>query len=105
MHEEAIIQDGDRTITFIDSAILFYVSEDESYHMKTGKRHSDIIKTIANLGLTEDYKNNHIDGFFCRISQGNESTLTFISREQSTIIAKKNNYPMIGSILTSEDLW
>ena len=29
----------------------------------------------------------------------------FISREEATEIAIDNDFPMIGSILTSEDLW
>lgn len=29
----------------------------------------------------------------------------FINREEATEIAKDNDFPMIGSILTSEDLW
>lgn len=29
----------------------------------------------------------------------------FISCEEATEIAKDNDYPMIGAVLTSEDLW
>lgn len=49
-------------------------------------------------------KKNHTDGFLCRV-EGKNEIITFISRENATAIAKRANYPMIGSVLTSEDLW
>ena len=70
-----------------------------------GERHCDIIRDIADLGLTKDYKANHTDGFLCRININNNEVITFISRKNATTITKRANYPMISSVLTSEDLW
>lgn len=108
MHKEVVMYDGNKIITFLDSAIMFYNSKEEVYQVETGKRHCDIIKKIAEKGLTKDYKKNHTDGFFCKVvwkDNKHHPIQHFISREQSTRIAKENNYSMIGSILTSEDLW
>ena len=97
------IHDGPRTITFLAAAIQFNTADCEV--LMKGERHCHIIQEIAEAGLTNDYKQSHIDGFLCRVNVRNHETTTFISRENATLIAKRANYPMIGSILTSEDLW
>ena len=100
-----VMQDGKRMITFLQSAIRFYVKSSDTYSTMLGERHYNIIQDIKDLGLTEDYKASHIDGFLCRIETKKDSTIQFISRENATQIAKRANYSMIGSVLTSEDLW
>lgn len=104
MHN-VVMQDGKRMITFLQSAIRFYVKSSDIYSTMLGERHYNIIQDIKNLGLTEDYKASHIDGFLCKVTTKKDSIITFISRENATEIAKRANYPMIGSVLTSEDLW
>lgn len=99
------MQDGKRTITFLAAAITFTIQSTNTEMLLYGNRHSDIIRQIANAGYTSDYKIKHIDGFVCRVATKKYNTITFINREQATQIAKKAKYPMIGSILTSEDLW
>ena len=96
MHN-VVISDGRREITFLNSAIKI-----KNYSTMIGERHCNILQDIADAGLTDLYKENHIDGFLCRLSNG---TITFIDRDNATRIAKRANYPMIGSVLTSEDLW
>lgn len=86
---------------FFDSAIRYYNLETKDWHIAFGKRHSDIIRKLADAGLTESYKTGHIDGFLCIIN----GYIQFIDRGTATNIAKAANYPMIGSVLTSEDLW
>lgn len=103
MHN-VVIQDGKRTITFLQSAIRFYIKSSDIYSTMLGERHYYIIQEIARLGLIDDYKKNHIDGFLCKV-EGKNEIITFISRENATAIAKRANYPMIDSVLTSEDLW
>lgn len=103
MHN-VVIQDGKRTVTFLQSAIRFYIESSNTYSTMLGERHYHIIQEIARLGLTNDYKKNHTDRFLCRVKGKNE-IITFISRENATAIAKRANYPMISSVLTSEDLW
>lgn len=103
MHN-VVIQDGKRTVTFLQSAIRFYIESSNTYSTMLGERHYYIIQEIARLGLTDDYKKNHTDGFLCRV-EGKNEIITFISRENATAIAKRANYPMISSVLTSEDLW
>ena len=103
MHN-VVIQDGKRTVTFLQSAIRFYIESSNAYSTMLGERHYYIIQEIVRLGLIDDYKKNHTDGFLCRV-EGKNEIITFISRENATAIAKRANYPMISSILTSEDLW
>lgn len=97
------MQDRRSTITFLASAIYF--QSDNGPIVMQGERHCDIIKDIADLGLTKEYKAAHTDGFWCNVHCMNHDTNLFISRENATQIAKRANYPMIGSVLTSEDLW
>lgn len=99
------MQNGKRTITFLAAAITFTIQSTNTEMLLYGNRHSDIIQQIANAGYTSDYKIKHIDGFICRITTKKNSIISFVDREQATKIAKKAKYPMIGSILTSEDLW
>jgi hypothetical protein len=68
-----------------------------------GVRHSDILQKIAELGYTKYYKKEHKDGFM--YSYENDEKMYFMDRATATQVAKENNFPMIGSVLTSEDLW
>ena len=97
------MQDRRSTITFLASAIYF--KSDKGPITMHGERHYDILQEIADLGLTKDYKAGHTDGFLCKVHCMNHDITMFISRENATQIAKRANYPMIGSVLTSEDLW
>lgn len=99
MHN-VMIKDGRREITFLASAILFKVGDIQ--HIMHGDRHWNVIQQIAEAGLTNNYKQDHVDGFLCRLYNGD---ITFISRDNATLIAKRANHPMEGSVLTSEDLW
>lgn len=97
------MEDRKCIVTFLASAIYF--KSDKGPMIMQGERHCDIIQEIANLGLTKDYKAGHTDGFWCNVHCMNHDTTMFINRENATQIAKRANYPMIGSVLTSEDLW
>ena len=68
----------------------------------TGKRHHEILKKIKEIGLTGDYKKHYEDGFIYRTTTGLH---VFKERDECTEIAKRLNIEMIGSVLTSEDLW
>ena len=68
-----------------------------------GYRHHEIIRRLQEEGYPSYVVKRCKQGFLVRHSNFHNSY--FISREEATEIAKDNNYPMIGSILTSEDLW
>lgn len=99
------IKDGKRTIIFLNSAICFYNNQNKTQQILLGNRHNDILQKIAEAGLTEDYKRAHEDGFLCKLITPKNETILFINRKNATEIAKRANYPMISSVLTSEDLW
>lgn len=88
-------------INFICAAIRFKYKNTwlEFY----GIRHNDILKSIAEKGYTKYYKKNHIDGFM--YTYENNEKRYFMDRNTATQVAKENNFSMIGSVLTSEDLW
>ena len=100
-HNKATITTENDKIIFFDSAIKFFNQTTKNWQLVKGTRHCEIIKKIADAGFTEDYKNSHIDGFLC-IWNG---YIQFIDRGTATNFAKAANYPMTGSVLTSEDLW
>lgn len=99
------IQDRKRTVIFLQAAITVYIKETGMQQLFLGDRHCDILQKIADAGFTEDYKQCHEDGFLCKIILPKDETILFINRKNATEIAKRANYPMIGSVLTSEDLW
>lgn len=90
-------------LVFLSAAIRFYNRELGMWLESCGKRHHEIIKDIYNQGYTADYKANHIDGFMYMID--NNPSPLFMDRETATEIVKAANIPMIGCVLTSEDLW
>lgn len=66
-----------------------------------GKRHHEILAKLAETGHTAEYKKWHQDGF---IVINDNFNLRFRTREECTEWAKAHNIPMIGSVLTSEDV-
>lgn len=66
-----------------------------------GKRHHEILKAIRDAGEIDYYKKKHIHGFII----GLPWTARFVSTEEATEIAEERGIPMIGGVLTSEDLW
>ena len=72
----------------------------------TDKRHPGCYYQIKSVDKS-DYAilktGDYVDGFWVRNLETNDEL--FLSRLAATIIAKKNNFPMIGAELTSEDLW
>lgn len=90
-------------IIFLCAAIRFYDRENGVWLESCGKRHHEIIKNIHDEGHTDDYKANHIDGFMYMIDD--DPSPIFIDRETATELVKTADFKMIGSVLTSEDLW
>lgn len=74
-----------------------------------GWRHHEIIRNIAAAGLSAQYKKWHEDGFMIGHLQYIRGTSkgwpVFFTREEATKLANAYHIPMIGSELTSEDLW
>lgn len=87
-------------VKFMKSAILY---KDSNGHTKirVGKRHHEIIKQIHDEGNTKSYFKYHVDGFILSSRYGS----MFVDREEATELAESMNIPMIGCVLTSEDLW
>ena len=72
----------------------------------TDKRHPGCyyqIKSVDKSAYAILKTGDYVDGFWVRNLETNEEL--FLSRLAATIIAKKNNFQMIGAELTSEDLW
>ena len=90
-------------LVFLSAAIRFYDRELGVWLESCGKRHHEIIKNIHDEGYEADYKANHTDGFMYMIDD--DPSPLFMDRETATEIVKGANIPMIGSVLTSEDLW
>ena len=67
----------------------------------TGARHHMIFEKIMESGFWNEYLMWNEQGFV--IDDGNKKE--FVNRNEATEIAKFWKMPMIGSILTSEDLW
>ena len=65
------------------------------------KRHHEIFKQLKEKGYTKEEIAHSRQGFLI----GEDGVVKFISRDKATEIAKAYQYPMIGSVLTSEDLW
>ena len=86
---------------FICSALNY------GFYTYTGMRHHEIFLRLKKLSengddfLTRTRIQHMRQGF---IVEQNHN-IKFITREEATEIAKNNNFPMIDSILTSEDLW
>lgn len=83
------------------AAAIRYKNKDGLISERHGKRHHEIIRAIHNDGEIEYYKQWHEDGFIF----GESLTARFINREEATKIARDMKIPMIGCVLTSEDLW
>ncbi len=90
-------------IIFSCAAIRFYDRENGVWIEFYGRRHHEIIKDIHDKGYSDDYKSNHIDGFMYIIDDN--PVPIFIDRDTATELAKSAGIPMIGCVLTSEDLW
>ena len=88
-----------QNIQFIESAIKF-IHDDKEIIMR-GFRHHNIIKDIAELNLTKDYKKSHTDGFI--IAYDNEEA--FVTRDEGKTIADIKGIELRSNTLTSEDLW
>ena len=100
------IKDGpevEHKIVFLCAAIRFYDRENGVWVESCGRRHHEIIKDIHDEGYSDDYKANHIDGFMYMIDD--DPSPIFINRDTATELAKLAGIPMIGCVLTSEDLW
>ena len=88
-------------IIFICSALNY------GFNIYVGKRHHEIFQRLVKLSengdefLTRERIQHMRQGFLIEQNYN----IKFITREEATEIAKNNNFPMIGSILTSEDLW
>ena len=67
-----------------------------------GYRHHEIIRRLQEEGYPSNVVKRCKQGFIIAYKNNYHQ---FISREEATEIVKDNNYPMIGSVLTSEDLW
>ena len=90
-------------LVFLSAAIQFYDRENEVWLEMCGERHHQIIKKIHDQGYEEDYKAHHKDGFMYILDD--EYSPRFMDRETATEIVKANDFNLIGSVLTSEDLW
>ena len=69
-----------------------------------GYRHHEIIRRLQEEGYPSHVVKRCKQGFMVHHEDFLHNSY-FITREEATEIAKDNDYPMIGSILTSEDLW
>ena len=85
--------------TFISSALYDPITDGKF----EGCRHHEIIKAMQEEGYPPHIVKRCIQGFM--VQHCDYRDIYFINREEATEIAKDNDFPMIGSILTSEDLW
>lgn len=84
---------------FICSAIE-YLNENGTLCTEYGKRHHEIYQQMKDKDIPKpSYK---VEGFM--VDFGFQNAI-FVNREEATKIAQNWNIPMIGSVLTSEDLW
>ena len=86
-------------VKFTDAAIRFSWGADTV--IITGRRHHNIIKKIADIGLTEEYKACHEDGFMISINGGE----MFIDRNTAKVVADALGIETHSETLCSEDLW
>ena len=82
-------------------AAIRYELPDGTWVERHGRRHHEILKVIKDAGDIEFYKRKHEHGFII----GFPWSARFVSTEEATEIAKERGIPMIGGVLTSEDLW
>ncbi len=81
-------------------AAIEYLDQDNILRTEYGRRHHEIYQQMKEKGIPKPlYK---VEGFMVDLGLTNA---VFINRDHATTIAKKWNMPMIGSVLTSEDLW
>lgn len=94
------------TWDFLSAAIQIKLP-DGTEKIFTGKRHHEIIKDIHDAGLTDIYKETHVDGFMLRYTKtrNGKNGKVFKDRTLSTEIAKSMGIWMRSGVLTSEDLW
>ena len=85
--------------TFISSALYDPITDGKF----KGRRHHEIIKAMQEEGYPSHIIKRCIQGFM--VQHCDYRDIYFMNREEATEIAKDNDFPMIGSILTSEDLW
>ena len=85
----------------IGGIIFICAAIDIQLKIFVGKRHHEIFKQLKEKGYTKEEIAHSRQGFLI----GEDGVVKFISRDKATEIAKAYQYPMIGSILTSEDLW
>ena len=81
-------------------AAIEYLDENGILHTEYGKRHHEIYQQMKNKKIPKPaYK---VEGFMVDFGFPNA---VFVNRDEATKIAQKWKIPMIGSALTSEDLW
>lgn len=89
-------------VKFKCAAIIFKDTDTGNIVEMRGRRHHEILKSIRFIGRTDMYKKWHEHGFI--ISRYGYDA-KFVNIEEATKIAKEQGINMIGSVLTSEDLW
>ena len=82
-------------------AAIRYELPDGTWSERRGRRHHEILKAIRDAGEIEYYKKKHEHGFII----GFPWSARFVNTEKATEIAEGLRIPMIGGVLTSEDLW
>ena len=89
----------------IGNYIFLYAAlfDPETNSLFQGYRHHEIMRRLREEGYPSNTVKRYKQGFI--IVYKDNFRHQFISREEATEIAKDNNYSMIGSVLTSEDLW
>ena len=87
------------SFTFICSALYDPITDGKF----KGHRHHEIIKAMQEEGYPSHIVKRCVQGFMIR--HCDDKNDYFISRDIATEIAKDNDFPMIGNVLTSEDLW
>lgn len=92
--------DPDVELPIFTCAAIMY-NDGEGIQIMMGSRHHLIRGAIKERNQLEEYKNWHRDGFMIR----HKDITFFADTNHATEIAKSFNIPMIGSVLTSEDLF
>lgn len=88
-------------LSFLCSAIRFMEPIHKVVLDRYGKRHHHILESIRAEGYTDAYKKSHLDGFMVKI----DNHILFFERNLATTLAERLGIEIIGSALTSEDLW
>lgn len=85
----------------IGGIIFICAAIDIQLKIFVGKRHHEIFAQLKERGYSKEEIAHSRQGFLI----GEDGTVKFISRDKATEIVKAYQYPMIGAVLTSEDLW